>query len=392
MEGLRNNKLAENLLHLALAQGASDMHIEPDEQGVRVRIRVDGLLQQLCVLQRTQQSTLLTQLKVWSGMDIAEKRVPQDGRMLLKYVDTEVDLRLSSLPTVNGEKLAIRFLQRQDNLLSLEQLQFSDSNLQRYRQLFHQPNGLVLLTGPTGSGKTTTLYATLQELDAAANNIITLEDPVEYKLAGINQVAVNRRSGLTFAAGLRSIVRQDPDVIMLGEIRDEETAAMAVHAALTGHLVLSTLHTNDAIGAVYRLLDMGIADYLLAAALRGVLAQRLLRRPCRHCGERRFATAAELQYLGRSADERLEVVQAHGCEHCHGTGYQGRLALHELVTVDKRMQQLLLNGADEEELLQEARRQGWRSLYADGVAKVLQGATTVEELWRVGITGEAAYA
>lgn len=389
MEVLRNNKLAENLLHLALAQGASDMHIEPDGQGVRVRIRVDGLLQQLCVLPRTQQSTLLTQLKVWSGMDIAEKRVPQDGRLLLEHEGSEVDLRLASLPTVNGEKLAIRFLQRQDNLLQLEQLQFSESNLQRYRQLFHQPNGLVLLTGPTGSGKTTTLYATLQELDAAAGNIITLEDPVEYKLAGINQVAVNRRSGLTFAAGLRSVVRQDPDVIMLGEIRDEETAAMAVHAALTGHLVLSTLHTNDAIGAVYRLLDMGIADYLLAAGLRGVLAQRLLRRPCRHCGERRLATAAELQYLGRRADERLQVVQAHGCEHCHGTGYRGRLALHELIVFDKRMQQLLVNGADEAEFLQEARKQGWRSLYADAVAKVLQGATTVEELWRVGITGEA---
>ena len=277
-------------------------------------------------------------------------------------------------------------------MLQLEQLQFSDDNLQRYRRLFHQPNGLVLLTGPTGSGKTTTLYATLQELDAAASNIITLEDPVEYKLPEINQVAVNRRSGLTFAAGLRSVVRQDPDVIMLGEIRDEETAAMAVHAALTGHLVLSTLHTNDAIGAVYRLLDMGIADYLLAAGLRGVLAQRLLRRPCHHCGERRLATAAELQYLGRSADERLQVVQVHGCEHCHGTGYRGRLALHELVVFDKRMQQLLVNGADEAELLQEARKQGWRSLYADAVAKVLQGATTVEELWRVGITGEADYA
>lgn len=311
MEVLRNNKLAENLLHLALAQGASDMHIEPDGQGVRVRIRVDGLLQQLCVLPRTQQSTLLTQLKVWSGMDIAEKRVPQDGRLLLEHEGSEVDLRLASLPTVNGEKLAIRFLQRQDNLLQLEQLQFSESNLQRYRQLFHQPNGLVLLTGPTGSGKTTTLYATLQELDAAAGNIITLEDPVEYKLAGINQVAVNRRSGLTFAAGLRSVVRQDPDVIMLGEIRDEETAAMAVHAALTGHLVLSTLHTNDAIGAVYRLLDMGIADYLLAAGLRGVLAQRLVRRPCRHCGERRLATAAELQYLGR---RRMK-----GCKWCRLT-------------------------------------------------------------------------
>ena len=215
---------------------------------------------------------------------------------------------------------------------------------------------------------------------------------MEYKLPGINQVAVNRRSGLTFAAGLRSVVRQDPDVIMLGEIRDEETAAMAVHAALTGHLVLSTLHTNDAIGAVYRLLDMGIADYLLAAGLLGVLAQRLLRRPCRHCGERRLATAAELQYIGRSADEKLQVVQAHGCEHCHGTGYRGRLALHELVVFDKRMQQLLVNGADEAELLQEARKQGWRSLYADAVAKVLQGATAVEELWRVGITGEADYA
>ena len=212
MEGLRNNKLAEDLLHLALLQGASDLHIEPDGQGVRVRIRVDGLLQQLCVLPHSQQSTLLTQLKVWSGMDIAEKRVPQDGRLLLEHEGSKVDLRLSSLPTVNGEKLAIRFLQRQDNLLQLEQLQFSDDNLQRYRRLFHQPNGLVLLTGPTGSGKTTTLYATLQELDAAASNIITLEDPVEYKLPGINQVAVNRRSGLTFAAGLRSVVRQDPDI------------------------------------------------------------------------------------------------------------------------------------------------------------------------------------
>ena len=272
MEGLRNNKLAEDLLHLALAQGASDMHIEPDGQGVRVRIRVDGLLQQLCVLPRTQQSTLLTQLKVWSGMDIAEKRVPQDGRLLLEHEGCEVDLRLSSLPTVNGEKLAIRFLQRQDNLLQLEQLQFSESNLQRYRRLFHQPNGLVLLTGPTGSGKTTTLYATLQELDAAAGNIITLEDPVEYKLPGINQVAVNRRSGLTFAAGLRSVVRQDPDVIMLGEIRDEETAAMAVHAALTGHLVLSSLHTNDANGAVYHLLVLCFVVFLFFARMRRLSA------------------------------------------------------------------------------------------------------------------------
>mgnify|MGYP002247870537 CR=1 FL=1 len=260
-------------------------------------------------------------------MDIAEKRVPQDGRLLLEHEGSKVDLRLSSLPTVNGEKLAIRFLQRQDNLLQLEQLQFSDDNLQRYRRLFHQPNGLVLLTGPTGSGKTTTLYATLQELDAAASNIITLEDPVEYKLPGINQVAVNRRSGLTFAAGLRSVVRQDPDVIMLGEIRDEETAAMAVHAALTGHLVLSTLHTNDAIGAVYRLLDMGIADYLLAAGLRGVLAQRLVRRPCRYCGERAWQRQRSCSILGTVRMKNCRWCRLTAVEHCHGSGLQRRLAL-----------------------------------------------------------------
>lgn len=285
MEVLRNNKLAENLLHLGLAQGASDMHIEPDGQGVRVRIRVDGLLQQLCVLPRTQQSTLLTQLKVWSGMDIAEKRVPQDGRLLLEHEGSEVDLRLASLPTVNGEKLAIRFLQRQDNLLQLEQLQFSESNLQRYRQLFHQPNGLVLLTGPTGSGKTTTLYATLQELDAAAGNIITLEDPIEYVypagLALINQREVGRDTR-SFASGLRSALRQDPDVILVGELRDAETIGIALTAAETGHLVLATLHTQDAAGTVNRILDV-LPDRQhvctqLADCLLGICCQRLLPR------------------------------------------------------------------------------------------------------------------
>ncbi len=390
MQAIRTNKLAQELLEEALDRGASDMHVEPVEQGVRVRIRVDGLLQELRLLPAALQSTLLTQLKVSSGMDIAERRVPQDGRMVLNRGRSQVDLRLSSLPTINGEKLAIRFLQRQDTLLQLDSLHFTPHNLACYRRLFTRPNGLVLLTGPTGSGKTTTLYATLQELDAASSNIITLEDPVEYKLDGINQVAVNRKSGMTFASALRAVLRQDPDIIMLGEIRDEETAVLAVQAALTGHLVLSTLHTNDAVGAIFRLLDMGIADYLLAASLRGVLAQRLVRRPCLHCGLQRMATAAELHCLGRAAEDGVLLTQGSGCAYCHGTGYSGRVAVHEVMTVDKAMQHALVEGANEGDLLKLAAAGGWHSLAADASVKALQGMTTVQELWRVGIGGHYA--
>lgn len=392
MQGIRTNKLAQELLEEALARGASDMHIEPVEQGVRVRIRVDGLLQELRLLPAALLSTLLTQLKVAGGMDIAEKRMPQDGRMVLDRGSNQVDLRLSSLPTINGEKLAIRFLQRQDTLLQLDSLCFTPQNLACYRSLFTQPNGLVLLTGPTGSGKTTTLYATLQELDANTSNIITLEDPVEYKLDGINQVAVNRKSGMTFASALRAVLRQDPDIVMLGEIRDEETAVLAVQAALTGHLVLSTLHTNDAVGAVFRLLDMGIADYLLAASLRGVLAQRLVRRPCPYCSVQRAATAAELHFLGRTDKDGVLLTQGCGCDRCHGTGYSGRLAVHEVMTVDKALQQAVVAGANEEKLLQHASINGWRSLATDAAVKALQGKTTVQELWRVGITPGGCYA
>lgn len=390
MQGIRTNKLAQELLDEALARGASDMHVEPVEQGVRVRIRVDGLLQELRLLPAALQSTLLTQLKVSSGMDIAERRVPQDGRMVLNRGRSQVDLRLSSLPTINGEKLAIRFLQRQDTLLQLDNLHFTPQNLACYRRLFTRPDGLVLLTGPTGSGKTTTLYATLQELDAASSNIITLEDPVEYKLDGINQVAVNRKSGMTFAGALRAVLRQDPDIIMLGEIRDEETAVLAVQAALTGHLVLSTLHTNDAVGAIFRLLDMGIADYLLAASLRGALAQRLVRRPCPHCGLQHVATSAELHYLGRAAEDGVLLTQGSGCAYCHGTGYSGRVAVHEVMTVDKAMQRALVDGANEDDLLKLAAAGGWHSLAADAFVKALQGMTTVQELWRVGIGGHHA--
>lgn len=381
MQALNNNKLAWSLVEQAVAADASDLHLEPMRDAVRVRIRVDGLLRELVRLPLAAHSTLVTQLKVAANMDIAEKRVPQDGRIALELDGRSVDLRLSTLPTTLGEKIAIRLLAQQE-LLQLEELGFTQTNLACYRRLFTQPNGLLLLTGPTGSGKTSTLYATLAALDAATRNIITLEDPVEYSLPGINQVAVNRRSGMTFAKGLRAIVRQDPDVIMLGEIRDEETAGIAVQAALTGHLVLSTLHTNSAAGAVYRLLDMGIAPYLLAAALRGVVAQRLVRRLCPACRRQRTATTAERSFLGAAT-----VWEQHGCEQCHAAGYRGRVAVQEVLPLTTSLQQLVLRRATVTELAQAAHSEGVRSLAEDAAAKALDGLTTVQELWRVGITG-----
>ena len=381
MQAVNNNKLAWSLIEQALAAGASDMHIEPVQDAVRLRVRVDGLLQELTRLPRSAYSTLVTQLKVAANMDIAEKRVPQDGRVSLELAGRKVDLRLSTLPTTLGEKVAIRLLAQQE-LLRLNELGFTQANLHCYRELFAQPNGLILLTGPTGSGKTTTLYATLAELDARTRNIITLEDPVEYSLEGINQVAVNRRSGMTFAKGLRAIVRQDPDVIMLGEIRDEETAGIAVQAALTGHLVLSTLHTNSAAGAVYRLLDMGVPSYLLAATLRGVVAQRLVRRLCPECKALREATVIEQKMLGESRQ-----WQVTGCEHCHETGYKGRVAVQEVLAMTPQLARLVLARAPEQELEQAARNAGWTSLDDDALTKVRQGLTTTSELWRVGLAG-----
>lgn len=381
MQAVNNNKLAWSLVEQALDAGASDVHIEPTSDAVRVRLRIDGLLTELIRLPLTAHSTLVTQLKVAANMDIAEKRVPQDGRVSLELAGYKLDLRLSTLPTTLGEKVAIRLLAQQE-LLRLDELGFTQANLARYRRLFTQPNGLILLTGPTGSGKTTTLYATLAELDAATRNIITLEDPVEYSLQGINQVAVNRRSGMTFAKGLRAIVRQDPDVIMLGEIRDEETAGIAVQAALTGHLVLSTLHTNSAAGAVYRLLDMGIAPYLLAATLRGVVAQRLVRRLCCECRALREANVAE-----QSIYDQKKQWQSGGCAECQQTGYKGRVAVQEVLAMTPQLAQLVLKRMPESELEQAASREGWHSLQEDALAKVQQGLTTISELWRVGLAG-----
>lgn len=388
MELQNNGRMAQQLIEEAIKLHASDVHVEPLEQEARVRIRLDGLLQELCRLPWNLYNTLITQLKVLSGMDIAEKRLPQDGRWQLLWNGRAVDLRLSSLPTIRGEKLVVRILDRQQGLCKLEDLGMSRDNLQLYQKMYAASHGLVLLTGPTGSGKTTSLYATLQELQQEGLNLVTVEDPVEFKLEGVNQVAVNRRAGLDFATGLRSLVRQDPDIIMVGEIRDGETASMAVQAAMTGHLVLSTLHTNSAVGAVARLVDMGVEAYLLAASLRGVLAQRLVRRICSSCKEEYEPTRLEQSFLGLQGSHRL--LRGHGCERCHGTGYAGRLAVQELLPVDEYMSDLISAGVGRAALLSHGTALGWRSLYRDGVDKVLQGETTVSELWRVGILGEEA--
>ncbi len=370
------------LLQYAMEQGASDIHIEPLERGSRVRLRVDGFLQVVAELSLEKHRQLLSRCKVLSDLDIAEQRLPQDGRAEFNFGEKKLDVRISTLPTIHGEKMVIRLLDRDGALLDLQGLSFTATNLANYEKLYRAPHGMILVTGPTGSGKSTTLYATLQLLNVPEKNIITIEDPVEYLLPGINQVAVNKKIGLTFASGLRSIVRQDPNIIMVGEIRDRETAEIAVQAALTGHLVFSTLHTNDAVGAVTRLVDLGIEPFLVASALRGVVGQRLLRQVCPHCRHTRPATRGEKQYLRQPLEQELLLEEGSGCEYCHGSGYKGRLAVQELLLVDAIIRNLISRKAEEKALLAVASQQGFIDLFQDAVTKVLQGRTTVAELVR----------
>lgn len=350
-------KFVNELLELAVKKNASDIHIEPLEEVTRVRLRIDGLLCNVVEVLRSNHNAIVSRIKIICGMDIAEKRLPQDGRVEVEVSGSKVDLRVSTLPVINGEKVVIRLLEKSQKLLQLEALNFSESNFKIYKQLINSPHGIILLTGPTGSGKSTTLYATLQELNDETKNIITIEDPIERTLEGINQIAVNNKAGLTFATGLRSIVRQDPNIIMVGEIRDGETAKIAVQAALTGHLVFSTLHTNNAIGAVTRLLDIGIEPFLLAAALRGVVAQRLVRTICPYCEG--------------------------GCDECNHTGYKGRIAVQEVLEITPKLQKLISNGAEENVLLEVAGENGFTTLMEDCNAKVQAGQTTLEEYYRV---------
>lgn len=374
--------IVENIFSKAIKLHASDIHIEPLDTKTRVRLRIDGLLRPIEDIPAGRHNSVISRIKVLCGMDIAEKRVPQDGRLEITREGRCIDLRISTLPTIRGEKIVIRVLDKERTLFSLDQLAFSEENLKLYQSMYKTARGIVLITGPTGSGKSTTLYATLNELNTQEQNIITIEDPVEYKIAGINQVAVNPKTGLTFAKGLRAIVRQDPNIIMVGEIRDAETAQIAIQSALTGHLVLSTLHTNSAAGAVTRLLDMGIEPFLLASAVRGVVAQRLVRKICPHCCKQYEAEDWEKNFLHVPAERELLLQRGEGCEKCGFTGYKGRMAVQEVLPITEQITGLVLHH-DSEAMIQEAARQhGFISLKQDGIDKVMAGYTTVAELIR----------
>ena len=375
-------RLVNSIIVQAIEEQASDIHIEPGPENVRVRYRVDGLLREAMILPRRSRASLAARLKILAQLNIAEKRLPQDGRIQIRYREREIDLRISVMPTVYGEKVVIRLLDRSRQLTSLKELGFNAENLTGLHKALQSSHGLVLVTGPTGSGKTTTLYAVLRELNKPDKNILTVEDPVEYMLEGITQCQVNPKTGFTFAAALRTMLRQDPDIIMVGEIRDAETAGTAVRAATTGHMVLSTLHTNDAVSAVSRLLDMEVEPYLLASSLLAVVAQRLVRLICRHCKETYGPgpDSFERALLEAAPDEPLVLYRGRGCGYCGRTGYRDRTSIQEVLIVTRELRELIAGRAPLEHLRRLALAQGMTSLRADAVQKVRQGVTTVAEL------------
>ena len=380
-------KLVNLVLFEAVQARASDVHVQPYEDALVVRMRIDGVLHDSLKLPKQMQDELISRIKVMGRMNIAEKRLPQDGRATVQVGDRAIDLRIATLPTSFGERVVVRLLDKSSRLYNLAELGMAPQPLVQFRRLISADHGLILVTGPTGSGKTTTLYAALQEINQRELNILTLEDPIEYQLAGISQTQVSEKKGMTFASGLRSVLRQDPDIIMIGEIRDRETAVMAIQSALTGHLVFSTLHTNDAAGAVARLLDLGIEPYLLASSLVGVVAQRLLRRVCADCT--RPAPVEELARLfppsatPMSVADSERIVTTTGCAACRQTGYRGRLGIFELLLVDDAVRRKIHAMATAAEINAAAREDGMISLREDGIAKVRAGVTTVDEVLRV---------
>ena len=353
---------------------------------MRIRYRVDGVLHEVMRSPKSIQNGVLSRLKIMADIDIAERRIPQDGRVGLVVGGKAIDLRVATLPTVHGEKAVIRILDKSQGLIGLSDLGFSDDNLERWEYSFRKPYGMLLVTGPTGSGKSTTLYATLNILNDADRNIITVEDPVEYRMAGVNQIQINNKAGLTFSSALRSILRSDPDIILVGEIRDFETAEIAVKAALTGHLVLSTLHTNDAPSAITRLNEMGIEPFLVSSAVDGVLAQRLVRKLCERCKVSYEPTHEALKeaHIPLLADGSLPTLfKAAGCAHCANTGYRGRMAVHEVMTMSEEIERLTVERRSSEEIGRMARDQGMMTLRQDGILKVINGQTSIEEIFRV---------
>lgn len=375
-------RLINAILTEAVREGASDIHIETFEKRLSIRFRVDGVLREVVQPKRALAPLLVSRIKVMAKLDIAEKRLPQDGRISLRVAGREVDLRVSTIPSNHGERVVLRLLDKQAGRLDLAHLGLQKDDLTLFKDLVSRPHGIILVTGPTGSGKTTSLYAALQSLNSQVRNIMTVEDPIEYGLPGIGQTQVNTKVDMTFARGLRAILRQDPDVVMIGEIRDLETAEIAVQASLTGHLVLSTLHTNSAVGAVTRLQDMGIEPFLLASSLIGLVSQRLVRTLCPDCKTPHTPDASEREFLGLKDDESVEIYLPEGCNQCKNTGYRGRVGIYELIQVDEGMRQLIHKQAGDIELERYA-RQSTHSIIGDGVAKVRQGITTIEEVLRV---------
>lgn len=378
-------RLANLILFEAVKQLSSDVHVQPYEDHVVVRYRVDGVLFNALDLPKTVQEELISRIKVMARMDIAEKRLPQDGRATVQVGDRVVDLRVASLPTSFGERVVIRILDKSARLYRLSELGMDGQTLDQFREIIAVEHGLILVTGPTGSGKSTTLYGALAELNSLEKNVITLEDPIEYQLKGVSQTQVNQKKGLTFAQGLRNVLRQDPDIIMVGEIRDKETATMAIQSALTGHLVFSTLHTNDAASAVTRLLDLGIEPYLVASSVVAVLAQRLVRRVCAACGIEDSINPADLVRLNLNDVDASELLQWRGvgCERCRGTGYRGRVGIFELLKIGETVRELVAQRSDASKIKSSAEMIGMRTLAHDGLEKIGRGSTTVDEVLRV---------
>lgn len=378
-------KLVNQLLSNAVMHKASDIHIDPQEKKLVVRYRVDGVLRLEKVLPKNMQNVLIARIKIMAKLDITEHRVPQDGRIKVNLGHHPVDLRVSTLPTIFGEKMVLRILDLGNKLNDLKQLGFNKLNLQRFESMIAQPNGIVLITGPTGSGKSSTLYAALNQLNTEEINIITIEDPVEFQLEGVNQIQVNPNVGMTFATGLRSILRQDPNVIMVGEIRDKDTVEVAIRASLTGHLVLSTIHTNDSLGTITRLIDMGVEPFLVASSLSGIMAQRLVRKVCRDCVEKQEPSKREMEIFAKRGMKIESINRGRGCTSCNMTGYKGRIALQEILVINDEMRKLIMNGEPLNKLREVAVKYKTIFLMDDGLLKVKQGLTTTEEILRVAV-------
>ena len=378
-------KMIEYLFRNSVEMRASDIHIEPFENEVKIRYRIDGQLQTVNSLQKESLGPLVTRIKILAGLDITEKRLPQDGRIITRIDNQDVDLRVSILPVVNGEKIVIRILNRNSYKIEKQQLGMSEANLKKLYNIISKPNGIVLVTGPTGSGKSTTLYTILNELNSDKSNIVTIEDPVEYTMHGINQVNVNSKTGLTFAKGLRSILRQDPDIVMIGEIRDEETATVAVKAAITGHLVLSTLHTNDAPSTITRLIDMGVEPYLVSTAITGVIAQRLVKRICEHCKESYEANIYEKSILGEDIDKSLILYKGSGCGYCNNTGFKGRTGIYEIMEIEREHKDIITTTNNINKLKDLAIQKGMSTLKEECKILVKSGITTIGELLAVSM-------